>query len=618
MLKSFRGVMEGGGRYVLAVVIILAFGLVGVPALENFGGSSAIKVGSQDVSSRDLELEVRNQIARVQQENPNVTREQALAGGIGQNAIQTLVARALIEDEAERLGLSAPPEVLQEYIQEIDGLANPETGRFDERRLQLFLQQQGLSVQSFRDLLEAELLREQLAQALTGTPPQSSELTRLLLLRQVEERDALYALIPAEAASSEPTEEEIEEAYNFNIERFQSPEYRTLTVLEITEEDANEGIEVSEDELQQLFNARQGQLAAAETRSVRQVVVPRARADTLAELAEDASLDDIAGAAEVQVSILNEQRRNDFVNEDVAEAVFSAEEGELIGPVSTDFGTTYAVVTGISRTEAPSFEDLREELEADLRTEIAEERLVELVEAIEAARDEGASLSEAADAVGLEARTVGPIDRQFFTEFGAIADAPGPLGQRGFVLEEGEESADIRLDDGYGFVAVDAVRPPTPLPLTEVRDQVAALVKSEAAADAAAQIKAQLEAKMAEGESFAAAVVSLGGEVQRATLTPSEPGDVPREVAAQAFVLDIGGVETVTPQAADGIYAVSVAAVRFPGAETIAQAAPLIAPQFGQQLGGELNEAFLRALEEQTPVKQNPRQIARALGQDEG
>ncbi|MCQ8185177.1 SurA N-terminal domain-containing protein [Parvularcula maris] len=618
MLKSFRGVMAGGGRYVLAVVIILAFGLVGVPALENFGGSSAIQVGSQSVSSRDLELELRSQIARVQQENPNVTREQALAGGIGQNAIQTLVVRALIEDEAERLGLTAPPSVLQDYIRQLDALKDPETGEFDERRLGLVLQSQGLSVQGFRDLLQAELLRQQIVEALTGTPPSSEDLTRYLLLRQIEERDVAYALIPAEAASREPTEEEIEAAYQENIDRYQSPEYRTLTVLEITEEDANEGIELSEDELQQLYNARQGQLSAAETRTVRQVVVPRARVDRLEGVAEDASLEEIAEAAGVEVSRLADQTRGDFINSDVAEAIFSAETDTRIGPVENGFGVTYAEVTAINTREAPSFEDLREELEADLRSEIAEERLIELVEAVESARDEGAALAEAAEAVGLEARTVGPLDRQLFTQFGAIADVPSALGQTAFTLEEGEESSSVRLENGYGFVTVEAVTPPAPLPLTEVRDQVVSGVKADAASGAAAEIKAQLQAALGSGEDFAAAVTGLGGEVTTATLTPAAADAAPREVAQSGFSLNIGEVETVTPQSADGIYALTVSSVRFPGSQAIQQAAPVVAQQFGQQVGGELNEAFLQALEEQTQIKQNPRQISRALGQDEG
>jgi peptidyl-prolyl cis-trans isomerase D len=618
MLKSFRGVMEGGGRYVLAVVIILAFGLVGVPALENFGGSSAIQVGSQSVSSRELELEVRSQIARVQQENPNVTREQALAGGIGQNAIQTLVVRALIEDEAERLGLSAPASVLQDYIQQLDALKDPETGRFDERRLGLVLQSQGISLQGFRDLLQAELLRQQIVEALAGNPPSSEDLTRYLLLRQIEERDVAYALIPAEAASREPTGEEIEVAYRENIDRYQSPEYRTLTVLEITEEDANQGIDLSEDELRQLYAARQGQLSAAETRSVRQVVVPRARTSRIEGLAEDASLEEIAAAAGVEVTTLADQRRSDFINEDVSEAIFSAEPNTPIGPVENGFGLTYAEVTAVSTQEAASFEEIRDELAAELRSEIAEERLIELVEAVESARDEGASLAEAAEAIGVEARTAGPLDRQLFTQFGAIANVPSALAQTAFTLEEGEESASVRLEDGYGFVSVDEVTPPAPLPLAEVRDQVVARLRADAASDAAAEIKAQLQAAMGSGEDFSAAVASLGGEVVTAALTPGSADAAPREVAQSAFAMNIGEVETVTPSSADGVYAVAVSAVRFPGSEVIAQAAPVVAEQFGQQVAGELNEAFLLALEEQTEIKQNPRQVARALGQDEG
>lgn len=620
MLKSFRSLLEGGGRYVLAVVIILAFAVVGVPQLDNFGGSSAITVGSQDITALDIERELRSRVARIQQENPGVTREELIAAGLGQQVIEGMVAQSLLEHEAARLGMSAPDTVLQDYIQRIEGLTDPETGRFDQQTLALFLQQQGLSVSAFGDLVRGELLRTQLATAVGGVVAAPKDLTRALLLREFENRTVRYAVVPAADAIGTPSEESIEAAYNENLQQYLTPEYRTFTVVTVTPDDIAEEITISEDEVRQLFEARAGEASASETRSVRQLLVPAADAEAAAELARTgAGIDAIAEAIEGRVTMLSDQRRADFINQALGDAVFAAEEGALVGPVASDFGTVFAEVTGIERTEGPSFEEQRAELEASLREEVADRRVLELVEEIESARDFGTPLGEAAETVGLTPRRVGPVDRELFTEFGAIANIPPALGAEGFALVEGEESAAVRLPNGYGFVVAESVTAPRPKPLSEVRGEVVSELEEEARANAAATLKAEFEGLLAQGQDFETAASALGAEVATAVVSPrDEDMQLPNEVAAEIFGLLIGDLTAVTvPGDEPSVYIAEVVEVNYGNSAALDPVLPQVSQQFGQQVTRELSEAYLTALEQETTVKQKPSQIARALGVDQ-
>ncbi|MEM7517740.1 MAG: peptidyl-prolyl cis-trans isomerase, partial [Planctomycetota bacterium] len=465
-----------------------------MPALENFGSTSAIKVGRQEISARDVELEIRNQMRAIQEQNPGVSREQALAQGLGGQVVQTMITRALLEDEAASLGLAAPGPVVQDYIGTIEGLTDPDTGRVDQQALSFFLSQNGLSLQGFRDLLAGELVRQQVAEAITQPIGAPNEMTRLLLLRGVERRQVRFATIPLDAAATEPTEDEIEAYYNTNISRFQSPEYRVLTFVSVDDSDVAETIEVSEEDIQQLFNARQGAAAASETRTVRQL---RLGADDVEEaqrlVDEGATLDAVSEAVGGTITTLENQGRGAFINDALVEAAFAAEEGAVAGPVETPFGTVFLSVTDIARTEGPSFEDEREALEAELRAEIAADRVSELVEAVELARDEGATLNEAADTAGLNARQTQPLDQELFTRTGAIASIPASLAREGFSLLEGDESSAIPVGTGYGFVTVDQIIAPSPLALSEVRDDVVGALKVQRRQSAAETIETQFE-----------------------------------------------------------------------------------------------------------------------------
>ncbi|MEL6872262.1 MAG: peptidylprolyl isomerase, partial [Pseudomonadota bacterium] len=423
MLKIFRSALEGPLKWVFVALIIAAFGVFGVPSLDNFGNTSALTIEGRRISALDVQREVASQMRQIQAENPGISQEQAMAAGLGQQVVNVLTVRALIEAEADRLGVTAPDTVIRRYIEQLPDLQNPETGNFDPQRLGLVLQQLRLSTRGFGDLIGGELVRQQIVDALSSGGTVSNELTRYLLLRQFEERDIRFTTLTLDDAAAEPSEEDIAAYYEENIANYQSPEYRVYSVVTITEADVADEITVSEEDIRRLFDVRVGAVEASETRSVNQF---RVSGDAVTEveelLAQGQTFAAVAEAVGAQVSTLADQQQTDFIAEAFGEAVFAAESGAIIGPVDTPFGALFGEVVAINRAEGPVFEDEREALEAELRSEIAEDLLVDLVDRFEIARDEGASIAEAADQVGLIARTTQPADAELFTRFGSIAN----------------------------------------------------------------------------------------------------------------------------------------------------------------------------------------------------
>ncbi|MEO1656732.1 MAG: SurA N-terminal domain-containing protein [Pseudomonadota bacterium] len=614
MLNSFRNALRGVLAWVVGGLIILAMAVVGVPALDNFGSGAALTIGKTEYSGREFELEVRNRVQQAQAQNPNLTRDQLISAGIAQEAIQILTLRGLLTNAANDLGLAAPTDIVRLYIENIDELKSPETGRFNAQLLTIALQQQGISLDAFGDLVAEDLKRGQLTGALSTPATAPQDLTRLLLLNEFEQRTIKVAELTRDAVEP-PTEEDIAAYYEVNSGFYLSPEYRTFTVLTISTEDVSDDISVSEEDVQQLYNARVGANEAAETRNYRQVTISADDAKSAASDAVSAGggFDAVVEATGAAVTELSERTRDGFINEDLAEAVFAGEAGALLGPISTPFGDLYAEVTAINASDVESFEDLRETLEAELIAEIAEERVIELVEGVEIARDEGTTLAEAATSLSLEARTVGPIDRELFTRNGSIASINRILAAEGSRLEEGEESPGIRLADGYGFVTVESIVPPAPLALAEVEAEIREALEAERADDASRQIGVQFAAQEAAGVSFEEAAQALGSEVRTETLARDTQSAIPNDVVSQILELAVGQTTTI-PGSGDIVYAVRVENVTYSDATEAMAVLPLVNNQFGDQLTNELYQAYVLALEGETEVRQNDRVISRSLG----
>ncbi|MEM1409640.1 MAG: SurA N-terminal domain-containing protein [Pseudomonadota bacterium] len=621
MLTLFRNAMNGPFKWVFILLLVAAFGVVGVPALNNFGKTAAITVGKEKISARDIEIELRDQMDLIRLENPELTRDQALAAGLGDQVINTLTLQALIEQEADNLGIVAPLPVVQEYIERLPAFRDPETGKFDAQRVGLVMQSRGLDANGLADSISETLTREQIVSVLTEGGDAPEELTRLLLLRQSEERDIRYTslTLDAEDYGGEPSEEDIAAYYELNISSYQTPEYRAFTVVLATPEELGKDIPVAEEEVRQAFDARAGATAAQETRSIRQVRVRPDQLDAVSlSLENGGDFDAVVAAVGARVTTLDNQQRSDFIVEELGDAVFAAQEGELVGPVETAFGALVAEVVSVTVPEPLKFDDLKAELEAELRSEAAVDRVLDVIDVLEIARDEGASLEDAAAEAGLTVEKTDPVDSQLFTANGIITDIPSALAREGRRLDEGEESEALPIGDGYGFIAVDRIVPPAPQPFEDVRTGIIEALAEERRAAAADLLATRFESLIDEGKSFEEAATELGGEAGVATLKLSMPEKPVSDAAAdQAFELQVSE-RAVVPLSGDDMKAeiVEVTAIRFGDQTATQEIIPLVAQQFGQQLGCELQEAYLAALRESSEVLQNPREVARGLGQD--
>lgn len=227
-----------------------------------------------------------------------------------------------------------------------------------------------------------------------------------------------------EEVGGEEAFEQVVEENNLTEETIQS-QLRDLAMQDLVAEELTADLEADEDAVQEAYDAQYGTASArhilVETEEEAKKVLKRLEdGEDFGELAEEVSTD--PSAAE-NAGDLGEFSRGQMVPE-FTEAVFAAEEGEVIGPVETQFGFHVIEVQEID--EGPPLEDVEEELREGLvgaeRDQAVQEWLTEQSQEAEV--------------------TVNPRFGEWDEETGAVVSAE-PLGDaEGDEAEEDPEAAD--------------------------------------------------------------------------------------------------------------------------------------------------------------------------------
>ena len=211
--------------------------------------------------------------------------------------------------------------------------------------------------------------------------------------------------------------------------------------------------------------------------------------------------------------------------------------GEVRGPVQTQFGYHVIRLEEVDAAHQRSFEEVREELEADFRRERAQARFYEQSQAL--ADEAFASLSEldsVAGKMGLTVQSIEGFTRQGGGPFGAeqkVIDA----AFSDEVLQERQNSPAISVgEESVVVLRVTDHKPSAQRPLEEVRLEIEATLRNEAARQAAeAAAKAAVE-RLAAGSSLGVVATELGAQPAGPTTFSRSDEAIPLELRKAVFL----------------------------------------------------------------------------------
>ncbi len=562
MLQSMREGVKSPWVLVVIGLIVLSFVLTGAESLT-FGGaqSGAAKVNDREISFNELQFAIeqqRRQLSEIygDQLDPSMLDDDLLRPGV----LNNLVDRALLEDYALSLGITASPEAVRRSI-----TSNP-----------TFEVDGSFSVDYYRDVLRSNGLTPDLYRAEQGSTDQLVKLESVIADADfitpveakaaidvvVERRDVRFLVVPESALSSESqvTDQAVSEYYEVNAELFAQPERLSVEFIELNPSQFE--LPVDEAELEaQLADA----LADYETKAQSEVAhilliqeddeTDEVYAGRIKAVADRLVADEDFAAVAADAS---DDIGSSFVGGDLGftdgsvfpdameEAIADLDVGGVSSAVTTDAGTHFILVKSRSAAEQVPDDLLRAEITESLQTAQTQRDLLIAVDQLRDLVFMTSGLGSAAEQLGVSVS----ISQPFSRDEGLGLFNESSLRSAAFsddVLVDGNNSDVIELS-GSRFVAL-AVKERLPegtRPLSEVRDGIAAQLSLEAQDRAMRTLVDEVNASLKNGETLESVSTAKGYEWRVELAATRQNVNLPSSVLQSAFSKRSADTETVS------------------------------------------------------------------------
>ncbi|MEM7463362.1 MAG: SurA N-terminal domain-containing protein [Pseudomonadota bacterium] len=567
MLESLRLMMRGVTAKILIALLVVSFAVWGVSdVFIGGGGTNTIVVGETKVGLGEYRLAYQNQVNAVSQQfGQRLSREQARALGIEQSVLSQLVAGAVLDENARKMGLGVSEDNLATLIGD-DPSFRDEAGNFSRQRLDFALRQVGLSEEDYINNRKNAAIREQLISAMMQGLDMPDAFFDFMQKYEAEKRVFEYVIVTGEAAGTvrQPTDSEIEEYYDTHKGSYTAPEFRKLVTLQLTAEDIAKPDDVSAEDVSDEYERIKTRFTTPEKRQIQQLTFSDANAaDEAAKRLKDgeffeAIMSELGRSAD-DIS-LGSLTKSQVPDQAIAEAAFNLDLNQTSDVVTGLFGPVILRVTAIEPESVRPLAEVEADIRQSLAVETAADELYDIHDKIEDERAAGDSLTEAARKVGLTAITFDMVDLQGNDENGnAITDLPNApnLLREAFDTDAGVEADPVSIGtSGFAWYEVDDVIDTRQKPLTEVRADVISAWEEAELANMVDEIAVGIRDRVAKGEDFNAVIAdvlpasSVGLPTEMETSPEMTRSDTDSDISANAvaagFEIPKGDV-TVAP-----------------------------------------------------------------------
>ena len=610
--------------FILMVVIVVSFVLTGAYGYRQFiaTDTSIATVGPEKISQQDLDVALRERIDRMAQTlGPNFDPRALDTPQARSAVLDSLLSERALKLEIRRAHVLVTDSQLQDVIGSTP--AFQQAGHFDYDTYRTLLASRGMNERAFESDVRDELARRTLVQAISDSAFLPKTVSDRLWQLQHEKREIRQLVFQPDSYLSKVDigDDAIRAEYEKNKSRYMTPEAVKAEYVVLRATDLVSQIKIPADDVRAFYEHNLSRWGAPERRRASHILIT-AGAGGSAPTQEE--------ARKLAESILAKVRANPsefarFAKEDskdpgsaqkggdlgwfgrgmmvkpFEDTVFSLKEGETSAVVQTDFGFHIIRVTGIDPARTKPFDEVKDQIEAELRQQAAEKRFSEVADQFSNfVYEQAAGLKAAADKFQLQLHQADGITRS-----GAPAEAARDLTpavlQELFAPDSLAKRQNTKAVDIGGNALVSArvldYHSSAPIPLEAVRANIKGSLQRAAAAEMARKAG---QARLAELQKTASDDgFDAGRWVGR---------DDPQQLlpAAVTSVMQLASAKLpayVAAEAGNGTYVVlhvlSVKAADPPAADAAAGASQ----QWLQQISSSDEVSFVHALRERFGAK---------------
>ncbi|MCY4006509.1 MAG: SurA N-terminal domain-containing protein [Rhodobacteraceae bacterium] len=540
MAKSRRA--KGANIFVWILLGLLILGLAGF-GIGNFTNSVSTigAVGDEEITVDDYYQQLQEEInvyARLT--GQRLTGNQAVRSGLGQRALETLVLEAVIDNEAADVGISVSDETIFTVLSAMPQFRGDD-GTFNRDSYNFVLDRLGLTAAEFDlDIRQAET-RALIETTVSGGIPPSEPLVSHLMDYYLTSREVTWAAIPDEIVANdipEPGEEDLRRYYNENEPEFTRPEIRHLTVAWINPDMIADADAIPESRVRDLYDQRQTEFSRPERRDISRLVFPdlqqaqaaKERLDTSDITYEELASDMGVVLADISLGPVTRETLTDAA----ADAIFTSESAEIVGPVESTLGPALFQINAILGAHFTPFEVAKDGLARELALEDAQSAIVSNISGYEDLLAGGATIEELASETELRLETID------FDENVTAGIAGFAAFRNAALAATADDFPEITELPGGGLFALrlDRISEPELQPFDDVRNEVIAGWNTQIVAEKLEARAREIADAMNTGSTFADFALS-GTTAEAVTRTGFFP-DVPATLVETAFAADIG------------------------------------------------------------------------------
>lgn len=476
---------SGAGSKIVKFVIFsfLLFAVAGM-ALMDVGGffrtggtqnNIVATVAGQKINATEFDRTVRKAISQQGQ----LDTKMAYQLGLVDQYLNGQITNVLMQKAAREQGIYISDKMIAERIAQLtapyakDGVT---TGDAFKRILMSQNMTEGEFVSMMRSELTAMIMRSGIQGA--GAVVSDAEI-KDIYQQQHEERTVKIMTLPNNTVTGvqKPTDEVLKPFYQSGQEKYAIPEIRTFTLAVLTDVVARKSLDVSDDELKQIYDERIDEYTEQEKRVLQQAIF------TSEEAAKEAYDKVKAGAP------LKDAAKSSYIGEEsfeekglvaeIASAAFALGQDEVSEPVKTSLGWHVLVMKDIVAPKVKDFATVKDTIKKEILEEKAATQLVQISNQLDDALAGGQTLAEAAADFHIELQKVGPIRQDGSTPdnkegLKGLEKSRADILEAAFSLESGETSSVQELSDGnYAVVTVDTVTPKSYKEFDSVKGELA-------------------------------------------------------------------------------------------------------------------------------------------------
>ncbi|MBV8379561.1 MAG: peptidylprolyl isomerase [Paucibacter sp.] len=567
-------------QFLLLLVILPGFVLVGIQgytSLMSDANATVATVNGRKIAQAEWDAAVHNQAERIRNSQPTIDPKQLDTPEFKYRVLEDLVRQRVLQEAVtdERLGVD-DGRILSlfrndeqwQFMRNPDGSINKQV-----------LAAQGLTSRGFIERLRQEISQRQVIDGVIATVPTTATNANLAFDAVLQQRSVqLQAFDPKSfEADIKPSDAEVEAFYkdSANAKQFAVPEHADIQYVMLDLDAFKAGVKVNEDELQAYYKENSARYTVAEERRASHILI---------KVDKSASAADRAKAKAKADELLAEVRKNPAQFADIARknsqdegsaanggdldwfghgamvkpfenAVYALKQGEISNVVESDFGYHIIQLTGIRGGDKKPFEQVRPQIEEELRKQLAEKRFAEEAEGFtNMVYEQSDSLQPVVDKYKLQLLTATVTRKPTPMSSGPLASTK--LLDAVFsddVLTKKHNTAAIEAGPNQLVAArIVAYHAAAVQPLDQVRDRVRAQLVHKLAVEQAAKAGAARLAALQKPDA------DLAGLSDAQLVSRAKPGNLPAKVLEAIMAADASKLPaTLGTDAGDGSYIVA-------------------------------------------------------------